>query len=100
LPVPGVVPNRGNLTYPIAPQSGQDTLTLRVTNTDGKQVQRSILIERVLLPQPEPAPLISPDSDTPDSDTPDSDTPSGRQLTPFSPELESNPWDLIDNPPP
>ncbi|MGI0496640.1 COG1470 family protein [Limnospira platensis] len=97
LPVPGVVPNRGNLTYPIAPQSGQDTLTLRATNTDGKQVQRSILIERVLLPQPEPAPPPRPDSDS-RSDSP-SDSPQDTQFTPFSPDIESNPWAPIDNPP-
>lgn len=92
-PVPGGVPNTGNITYPIAPQSGQETLTLTVTNSEGKQVRRSILIETVMLPKEEeeestpttPEELSSPEATTP--------------LPPPPPDSESNPLAPLDNPP-
>lgn len=93
LPVPGAVANTGNITYPIAPQSGQETLTLRVTNTEGKQVQRSILIETVVLPKVESTPTRPEDSETPDV-TPSPSIP----LAP-SPEVELDPLEPLDNPP-
>ncbi len=92
LPVPGGVANSGNVTYPIAPQSGQETLTLRVTNAVGKQVQRSVLIETVVLPKEEPAPIIMQESQTPEPEA----TPA---LPPPPPaELDSNPLAPLDHP--
>lgn len=91
-PVPGGVPNTGNITYPIAPQSGQETLTLTVTNSEGKQVRRSILIETVLLPKEEESAPTTPDG----SETPEATSP---LLPPPPPDPESNPLAPLDNPP-
>jgi hypothetical protein len=91
LPVPGEVPSTGNITYPIAPQSGQETLTLTVTNSAGKQVQRSILIETVMLPKEEEAAPTTPE----ELSSPEATPP----LPPPPPDSESNPLAPLDNPP-
>ena len=91
LPVPGGVPNTGTVTYPIASQSGQEILTLQVTNAEGKQVQRSILIETVVLPKEEESvPMTTEGLENPEA------TPSLPPLP--SPEPESNPLEPLDNP--
>ncbi len=49
LPSPGTVPPTGTLAYPLSQQPGQETLTLRVAG-DGQQLQRTLVIETIVLP--------------------------------------------------
>ena len=49
LPVPGKVQPSGKLSYPLSNRSQTETLTLRVTDPSGKQVERSLIIETVVI---------------------------------------------------
>ncbi|MBP0029716.1 hypothetical protein [Roseofilum sp. Guam] len=73
LPSPGTVALSGTLAYPISPQPGQETLTLTVTGGTGKQLQRTLVIETVLLPPSETSP--SPPGDRPLPAAPDGLSP-------------------------
>ncbi|MEM6592835.1 MAG: hypothetical protein AAF651_13360, partial [Cyanobacteria bacterium P01_C01_bin.73] len=50
LPTPGTVPAEATLTYQLGPGEKTETLTLRVTDGEGRQVQRSVVIETVISP--------------------------------------------------
>ncbi|MEM6521505.1 MAG: hypothetical protein AAF722_19490 [Cyanobacteria bacterium P01_C01_bin.70] len=50
LPSPGTVPAEAVLTYELGPGEQSETLTLRVTDGEGRQVQRSVTIATVVPP--------------------------------------------------
>ena len=45
LPAPGKVKPQDSLVYPVSERPTTETLTLRVTNPDGRQLERSLIIE-------------------------------------------------------
>ena len=52
LPTPGTVPSDAFLTYSLGPGEKTETLTLRVTDSEGQQVQRSVVIATTVTPPP------------------------------------------------
>lgn len=52
LPAPGTVPPQGQATLSFGPTSATQTLTLQVTNAQGEQQNRSVVIETVAPPAP------------------------------------------------
>ncbi|MCT7948222.1 hypothetical protein NG798_00250 [Ancylothrix sp. C2] len=54
VPSPGSVLAQGQVAYPISPEAGTETLTLQVTNEEGKEIKRSVIIERLAPPPPPP----------------------------------------------
>ncbi len=48
LPAPGKVEPTGQLSYPLAHQATTETLTLKVTDKTGRQIERSLIIETVI----------------------------------------------------
>lgn len=52
LPTPGTVPSDAVLTYELGPGETTETLTLRVTDSEGRQVQRSVVIATTVAPPP------------------------------------------------
>ena len=78
LPSPGTVPADAFLTYELGPGEKTETLTLRVTDGEGRQVQRSVVIATTVatpsaaagspsapaaMPSSSPAPVNLPSSD-------------------------------------
>lgn len=47
LPAPGTVSRQGAIAYPLSPQGGIETLTLRVTNQAGESISRSVTLETI-----------------------------------------------------
>ncbi|MEQ9672637.1 transcriptional regulator [Coleofasciculus sp. G2-EDA-02] len=61
LPAPGTVPPEGTLPYELSPEPTTETITLQVTNEAGEQKSRSVTIETIQPPPPEPpAMTLSP----------------------------------------
>ncbi|HLP90634.1 MAG TPA: hypothetical protein VK184_18885 [Nostocaceae cyanobacterium] len=61
LPSPGNVPTEGAIAYPISNQPKTETITLQVSSPTGEVVSRSVTIETILPPEPEPiAPGVLP----------------------------------------
>lgn len=91
LPVPGKVQPSGKLSYPLSNKSQTETLTLRVTEPSGKQVERSLIIETVVIEKTKNESL-SPDKTIHESDplSTHQDNPSDNILTPIDspPELK------------
>ncbi|MEM6611651.1 MAG: hypothetical protein AAF652_05240, partial [Cyanobacteria bacterium P01_C01_bin.72] len=54
LPVPGKVERQGTLTYPLSDRATTETLTLRITNPDGRKIERSLIVETVINPNAAP----------------------------------------------
>lgn len=48
LPAPGKVESKGTITYPLSTKATTETLTLRITNPDGRQLERSLIIETAI----------------------------------------------------
>lgn len=66
LPAPGTVPPEGTLPYELSPEPTTETITLQVTNEAGEQKSRSVTIETVQPPPPEPpAMTLSPPPSSP-----------------------------------
>ena len=53
-PSPGKVESTGQISYPLTPKSGQERLTLTVTDEKGKRATRSVIIEKVVIQPPKP----------------------------------------------
>jgi hypothetical protein len=69
-PAPGTVPTSGQVNYPLSQTSGQQTVTLTVTNDQGKRIERSLLLETVAVTPPYPTPRDRSDPRTPPSNVP------------------------------
>ena len=54
LPVPGKVESQGTLSYPLSRQAKTERLTLRITNPDGRQLERSLIVETVIADEQSP----------------------------------------------
>ncbi|MGD1861061.1 MAG: hypothetical protein ACFB0E_13945 [Leptolyngbyaceae cyanobacterium] len=67
-PSPGTVPAEAVLTYELGPGAQSETLTLRVTDGEGRQVQRSVTIATVV-------PTASPANESSNSQTTPSSSP-------------------------
>ncbi|MCT7954489.1 transcriptional regulator [Laspinema sp. D3] len=52
LPAPGTVPPEGRMPYPVSQEPGSETITLQVTDAEGNQQQRSVIIETLAPPPP------------------------------------------------
>lgn len=59
LPAPGTVPREGEITYRTPQEAGRETVTLQVTDEEGNQQQRSVVIETPSAPRT-PDPLMIP----------------------------------------
>lgn len=55
LPSPGTVPNSGSISYPISQQPTREILTLKITNSLGDELSRSVTIETFTPPPVEAA---------------------------------------------
>ena len=88
LPAPGTVPRQGAIAYPLSPQGGIETLTLRVTNQSGESISRSVTLETV----PPPPEQID--------NTSSSSNPDGRSPTPTQGTSTNAPPDSIHTPRP
>ncbi len=64
LPSPGEVPTSGIISYPLTPKAGQETLTLKVKDETGKQITRSVIIDKVISQQTDTPGTFSPESIT------------------------------------
>ena len=62
LPSPGEVPKSGIISYPLTPKAGQETLTLKVKDETGKQITRSVIIDKVISQQTDTSETFSPES--------------------------------------
>ncbi len=60
LPAPGNVPVQGSVTYPVTPDPGAETITLKVTNAEGQELTRKIAIQTLAPPPPVP-PAVPPE---------------------------------------
>ncbi|MEL6221008.1 MAG: hypothetical protein AAFR31_00030 [Cyanobacteria bacterium J06627_8] len=83
LPSPGTVPLQGAIAYPLSPQGGIETLTLRVTSLEGETISRSVTIETV------PPPPISPDDSSQSSPQLDRRSPNADSNRASSPPTDS-----------
>ncbi|MEM9815716.1 MAG: hypothetical protein AAF827_04780 [Cyanobacteria bacterium P01_D01_bin.6] len=77
LPTPGTVPADAVLTYELGPGETTETLTLRVTDGEGRQVQRSVVLATAVSRPSPAAPSTAPSSSpsTPDAMGPASPVP-------------------------
>jgi len=65
LPAPGTVPPEGTIPYSLSPEPTTETITLQVTNEAGEQKSRSVTIETVQPPPPEPPAMTLPSQPQP-----------------------------------
>jgi len=99
LPAPGTVPPEGTLPYELSPEAGTETITLQVTNEAGEQKSRSVTIETIQPPPPEPVEMtpLSPPGDTANGlptfepPPPPQDTSAAQTQTPPSPSPSPSP---------
>lgn len=82
LPSPGTVPAEAVLTYELGPGAMTETLTLRVTDGDGRQVQRSVVIATTVPASPPNQAVPPPATPTPSPQRPNPPQPAPITLPP------------------
>jgi hypothetical protein len=88
LPSPGTVASQGSIVYPLSPQGGIETLTLRVTNAQGESMSRSVTLETVPLPPADPEDRLERRQDVAGrSPNPESEPPSSSSGSIHTPQL-------------
>lgn len=61
LPAPGSVSPQGSVSYPVTPDPGAETITLKVSNGEGQELTRKVAIQ-TLAPPPPPPPIATGDA--------------------------------------
>lgn len=90
-PAPGTVSRSGRVNYPLSQTSGQQTVTLRVTNAEGQSIERSLILETI---------AIAPNLTTPENGSNPATLPSTLPPAPTSEaDLPSELRELPNRPP-